>query len=300
MKKIKNQIEDIFKWDYKELLKAIIGTFLFAFAINMFIVPNALYNGGILGISQLLRSLLISITKISPNFDISGLINLLINIPLFILAYQKVSKTFFARTAVCVIAQTIFLTFIPTLETPLVEELITSVLIGGILAGIGSGMVLSAGGSGGGTDIIGIVVSSKNRKLSVGKLGLFINVVIYGICGILYGIQTMIYSIIYTVFATLIIENTHEQNICSTAIVFTKEKPTMILDFVKKELDRDATYWEATGGYQSSKTYICYIVLSKYELQRLERNLHDLDKNAFLVMADGVGINGNFKKVLTK
>ena len=297
---IKEKIYNIFKWDLKELLKSIIGIFLFSIAINLFIVPNNLYNGGVLGISQLLRTLIVNIFDLNMNFDISGILNFLINVPLFILAYHKISKSFFSRTLLCVLLQTIFLTFIPTLEVPLVNELITSVLIGGILAGIGCGMTLSAGASGGGTDIIGIVISEKSRKLSVGKIGLAVNIVIYSICGILYGIEIMIYSIIYTVFTTLMVDNTHEQNICSTAIVFTKTKPTKLIKFVKEELNRDVTYWEAVGGYSSSKTYISYIVLSKYELQRLERNISDIDKGAFIVKSDGVGIDGNFKKVLTK
>lgn len=297
---MKDYLFSMFKWNYKDFIKAMIGTFLFAFAINIFIVPNSLYNSGVLGISQLIRNLIVHLFDIETKIDISGIIYFLINVPLFILAYKEVSKTFFARTLICVAAQTIFLTLIPTLETPIVEELITSVLIGGILAGIGCGMMLSAGGSSGGTDIVGIVISSRNRRLSVGKLGLIINIFIFAICGILYGPQIMIYSIIYTVFLTLLVDNTHEQNICSTAIVFTKNEPTKILNYVKEELNRDGTYWEATGGYKSSKTYITYIVLSKYELQRLERHINELDNSAFLVKADGVGIDGNFKKVLTK
>lgn len=297
MKTIKNKIYNIFRWTYKELLKATIGIILFSIAINIFIVPNNLYNGGVLGISQLARTFLTSVFHTEFNFDISGLIYFLINVPLFALAYKKVSKSFFYRTILCVIIQTIFLSLIPIPSSPIVDNLLTSVLIGGILAGIGCGMSLSAGSSGGGTEIIGIIMSMKNKNLSVGKLDLIINIIIYIICGILYGPEIMIYSIIYSVFLTIMLDNTHEQNICSTAIVFTKTKPDKIINFVKNELDRGVTYWEAIGGYNNSKTYISYIVLSKYELQRLERNLSNLDKEAFLVKADGVEINGNFKKV---
>ncbi len=296
---IKNKIYNIFKWNTEELVKALIGIIIFSIAINIFIVPNSLYNGGVLGISQLIRSFLSTMFHIEFTFDISGLIYFIINIPLFILAYKKVSKPFFWRTILCVVIQTIFLSIIPVPEQPIVDSMLTSVLIGGILAGIGCGMSLSAGSSGGGTEIVGIIISMKNRNLSVGKLDLVINIIIYIICGVLYGLETMIYSIIYSVFLTLMLDNTHEQNICSTAIVFTKNKPDKILDFVKNTIDRDATYWEATGGYNHSKTYITYIVLSKYELQRLERQLKDLDPNAFLVKANGVEINGNFQKVFT-
>lgn len=298
MENISKQFKNVFKWTYGQLFKAIIGVLLFSFAINVFIVPMGLYNGGILGLSQLIRTFMVKFLGLKFSFDIAGLLNFAINVPLFILAYKYISKTFFSRTLFCVSVQTLFLTFIPTPKVPIVSDMLTSILIGGIIAGAGSGMTLSAGASGGGTDIIGIAASKKNRNLSVGKLGLAVNMVIYTICGIMSGLETMIYSIIYSVFSTIVIDNTHEQNICSTAIIFTKKKPTKIKKFVKEEIDRDITTWEAIGGYKDTKTYISYVVLSKYELQRLERNLVDLDKNAFLVKTNGVGIDGNFRKKL--
>lgn len=291
-------IKNIFKWNPDEVVKAMIGTVLFAIGINLFIVPMGLYNGGVLGASQLIRTGIIKIFNIKSSFDFSGIINFLINVPLFILAYKKISKTFFARTLFCVAIQTICLSIIPIPTTPIVSEILTSVLIGGIIAGFGGGMTLSAGASGGGTDIVGVALSMKNRNLSVGKLGLSFNVVIYTICGITTGLSTMIYSIIYSAIATLVVDNRHAQNICSTAIIFTKNNPERIIEYVKNELKRDGTYWEAIGGYDKSVTYICYVVLSKYELQKLERNLETIDNHAFIVKSNGVTIKGEFKKNL--
>ena len=133
---IKRKIHNIFKWSYKDCFKAIIGTLLFSIAINLFIVPNHLYNGGILGISQLLRSLIVKLFDFNSSRDISGIINFLLNIPLFFLAYKYISKTFFRRTLVCLLFQTIFLTIIPTPDKPLLDELITCVLIGGIIGNL--------------------------------------------------------------------------------------------------------------------------------------------------------------------
>ncbi|MCI8460065.1 MAG: YitT family protein [Bacilli bacterium] len=300
MNTINNSLQKVLKWDIKEFLKAIIGCFLFALAVNIFIVPNALYNGGILGIAQLIRSILETAFNLKFSFDISGIINFAINIPLFIIAYKMISETFFKRTLVCVIFQTIFLTLIPTPAASLIEDILTCVIIGGIVAGVGSGMTLSASGSGGGTDIIGLVISMHNKKTSVGKIGGAINVVIYVICGILYGIPTMIYSIIYAVILSLVVDHTHEQNICSYVMIFTKKQPTKIIKFIREELERDTTYWEGYGGYQKSKTYISYCALSKYEMQRLERHIPELDPNAFMIKSEGIGIEGNFTKYLTK
>lgn len=298
MNSISKKVYDYFKWSIVELLMAVVGIFLFCFAINRFITPNSLYNGGVLGVSQLLGKLVVRFHKF--NFNIVGLINFLINVPLFVIAYKNISKTFFRRTIICVIFQTLFLTFIPIPNKTVVEELITSVLIGGVLAGIGSGLVLSANASMGGSDIIGVALSTKSRRLTVGEFGVIMNVIIFSICGLLYGTKIMIYSIIFTVFASIMVDKCHLQNINSTVMIFTKNDPKKIIDFVMKDLDRDVTTWEATGAHDESKTYISYVALSKYELERLERHIPELDKSAFLVKDDNVSVYGNYKKKLTK
>ena len=298
MKKLNDFLFKTFKWNARDLIKAITGCLLYAIAINLFIVPNSLYNGGILGISQLLRTIITTTFDLNLKFDIAGLINFAINIPLFFVAYKFISKTFFRRTVVCVACSTLFLTLIPIPEKALISDLLTNVLIGGILCGLGSGRILSSHGSGGGTDIIGIAISMKNRKFSVGKIGATINLFIYAICGLLYGVPTMIYSIIYAVIGSLVVDHTHEQNVVSYVMIFTKNFPETISEFIKNELNRDATIWEGTGAYDKSKTYVCYSALSKYEVQRLERNLKELDKNAFMIKNEGVGVDGNFQKHL--
>lgn len=298
MKNIDKFLHKTFRWNLKDLIKAITGALIYALAINLFIVPNSLYNGGILGISQLLRTVIIETFNLELTFDFAGIINFLINVPLLFVAYKMISKTFFGRTVICVIFTTIFLTIIPIPEKALIDDLLTNVLIGGILCGLGSGKLLSSHGSGGGTDIIGIALSMKNRNLSVGKIGGTINLFIYAICGILYGIPTMIYSIIYAVIGSLIVDNTHEQNIISYVMIFTKKYPEVITDYIQNELNRDATIWEGTGAHNKTKTYICYSALSKYEVQKLERNIKLLDKDAFMIKNEGVGVDGNFQKHL--
>ena len=289
-------IDKTFKWNSTKFLKAFIGTFLFCFALNLFIVPLHLYNGGILGLSQLIRTFLEEVLHCEFPFDISGIINFIINIPLFFIAYKYIGKTFFYRSLFIVGIQTIFLSVIPI--TPVISDTLTSTLIGGIIAGFGGGLTLSSGGSGGGTDIIGTALSLKRRNLSVGKVGFSINIVVYCLLGLLHGVTTMIYSLLYSAFYNITADRNHEQNICSTAMIFTKEKPVKIDEFIRDELQRDTTYWEGTGYYSYTSTYITFCVLSKYELQRLERYLPKLDPTAFVVKTNGVNVIGDFKKYL--
>lgn len=284
----------IINWSFFDIIKVIIGAILFAVAVNIFIVPNQLFSGGILGFSQLLRSLIKDLFHLKINYDFSGIIYYIINIPLFIIAYKNLGKTFFARTIIAVSIQTILLSTIPTIS--ILDDILTNVLVGGILGGLGLGITLSCGASSGGTDIVGLVASQKNANLSVGKIGITINLIIYSIAGIMYGLETMIYSIIYSVVDNMTIDKTHEQNICSTAFIFCKKNPKKVNDFIKNELNRDFTYWDAKGGYDDSKTYIIYTALTKYELIRLEKFLNKCGQDAFMVKSEGVGIKGEFEK----
>ncbi|MBE6148588.1 MAG: YitT family protein [Firmicutes bacterium] len=281
-------------WNFKDIIKMILGSLMFCIAVNVFIVPNSLYTGGVLGISQLIRSVIIDVFGLKVNFDFSGILYYIMNIPLFFIAYKNISKPFFLRTLIVISIQTVMLSLIPT--NAVVNDLLTNVLVGGLLGGAGLGIVLSSGASTGGTDIVGLMLAKKNNELSVGKLGLVINIFTFTIAGIMYGIETMIYSIVYSFVDSLTIDKMHEQNICSTAFIFCKKNPKDINNYIKNELNRDFTYWDAKGGYDDSRTYIIYTALSKYELIKLERKIKECDFDAFMVKSDGVGIKGEFEK----
>lgn len=290
MKKIIKLID----WNIKDVIKMLIGSIMFCLAVNIFVVPNNLYTGGVLGIAQLIRSIIVDVFDFKISFDFSGILYYVMNIPLFFLAYKKLSKTFFVRTLLVISIQTVMLSLIPT--TAVVDDVLTNVLVGGLLGGAGLGIVLSTGASTGGTDIVGLVLAKKNNQLSVGKLGLCVNVFTFSIAGILFGLETMIYSIVYSFVDSLTIDKMHEQNICSTALIFSKKNPKDINNYIKNELGRDFTYWDAKGGYDDSRTYIIYTAMSKYELVKLERKIKECDFNAFMVKSDGVGIKGEFEK----
>ena len=288
------KLKELFNWNIKDVCKAIIGSLIFCIAINFFVVPNNLYTGGILGLAQLIRSISIEIFNIKTTFDFSGIIYYIINIPLFIIARRKVGKRFFYRTLFAVSIQSIMLSVIP--NKLLVDDTLTNVIVGGLLGGAGVGIILSCGASTGGTDIVGLALAKKNNNYSVGKLGILINLIIYTIAGLRYGIEIMIYSIIYTTIDNYMVDKMHEQNVCSTAFIFCKENPKKINEFIKKDLNRDFTYWYAKGGYDDSRTYIIYTALTKYELIKLERNMKNFGIQTFMIKSEGIGIKGEFEK----
>ena len=295
---MKKQLHKMFKWDLKEIIQNTIGVILFSFAINFFVEPNNLYSGGVFGLAQLLNNLIDYLFK--TNINITSLLYFLINIPLFILAFFKISKSFCARTMYTIIVQTIVLIIIPIPEKPIVEDLLTNVLIGGTLVGIGVANILSSTGSTGGTDIIGIVLTNKYHNFSVGRFALIFNSIIFGISGLVYGLSTMIYSIIYSIVENISLDKLHEQNISSSAFIFSKKKPTKVLEFIKNDLSRGATWWKGTGEYNQTDTYITYVALSRYELHKLEKFLKVTKEDVFLTKSDFIRVDGEFPKRLSK
>lgn len=287
------------KSDIAQFLQTMAGMLILSIGINWFIVPAGLYNGGVMGISQILRTLLVQYAHLNfGGTDIAGIINLLLNLPLFVLAYMSVGRNFFWKTVVCVVSQSVFLTLIPGPASPIVEDTITATLIGGIIVGAGTGLSLQSGGCSGGMDILGMYFTKKYNDFSVGKLTLLVNLLIYGSCALLFDIKVVIYCIIYSAVNMLIVDKTHTQNIRTAVIIITKEDPEKIKHYILDELVRGVTHWDATAGYTEERSHIIFTVISKHELSMLKQEMKRIDPHAFVVSKDNVGIEGKFAKHL--
>ncbi len=281
----------------KELFMAVLGTLIFAIGVNLFTVPVGLYSGGFIGIGQIIRTVLVDYLNLPlGEFDIAGLIYYIINIPLFVLAYRQLGKKFFFKTIVCVTFQTIFLTVIPTISNPILSDPLAASVVGGLLCGYGAGMSLKYGGSGGGTDIMGLYMTKKYAGFSVGKLALIVNVFVYGTCAVMFNITIVIYSLIYAAVTSLMMDKVHIQNICISMLIFSNN--TDIVKDISEKINRGATVWKGTGAYSGNEVNVIYTVVSKYESRVLEEMVKERDPNAFVVFGEQLSIHGKFEKRL--
>ena len=106
------------------LSMAVLGAFIYAIGINLFVVPAGLITGGMMGFCQLLRSILLTLLGIkSLSFDLTGIIYYVLNVPLFIIAYRSLGHMFFRNTLLCTTAYTVFLSIVPIPSTPIVEDI---------------------------------------------------------------------------------------------------------------------------------------------------------------------------------
>lgn len=280
------------------LVGGLLGSLLMSVAINVFIVPQGLYAGGAYGLCQVIRTLLQTKLGVEASFDLAGVLYFFMNLPLFLLAFRTLGRTFCLKAGICTVSNSVFLALIPSPAVPIIPDPLTSCMIGGILVGFAAGLVLSCGCSTGGLDILGLYLSKKNNKFTVGRFCISFNVCLYLLCFILFDATTAIYSAIYNVLSNLFLDRLHRQNVSVQLLIFTKSKDPALPKYIMEQLDRGVTYWQAKGAYTGDDVQVLCVCLSKYEIDTLEQVIRDIDPNAFFVMQEGVRVVGNFKRHL--
>ncbi len=279
---------------WTRLLGVLVGSFLSALALNMFITPLGLYSGGVMGLSQIIRTLL-GYAGITAPFDLAGVFYLLLNAPLMVLAWFTLGRTFVVRMMICVISNSLFITLIP--QQLIVEDMLLNILLGGILQGFACGLILTCGGSTGGTDIIGMYLTKKGKG-SVGRIGITFNVFLYAACALLFSLPTALYSAVYSVFGSLFVDKFHQQNIAMQVTLFTKNKADELKAYIINDLERGVTTWPGRGGYTNADVTVLCVCLSKYEVSLLRQAAADIDPEAFFIINEGVYTGGHYESHL--
>lgn len=281
------------------LVAAVVGELIAAAALNLFIVPLSLYTGGLMGVCQLVRTLLHTYLGINFGaYDIAGILYFLLNIPILLVAYRTLGRNLVLKTLICTVSYSLFYSIIPIPDAPIVDDYLTACLLGGILAGVGSGIVLTCGGSGGGLDIVGLCLSKRGSSFTVGKFSLTFNAFLYTACLILFSPEVAIYSVIYNFFTSMVLDRMHQQNVNVMALIFTHEDEHILGQFIIEKLGRGVTYWKGTGAYTGKDIHVLCVSLSKYEIEELLHAVHSIDPHAFFTVQEGVRVYGNFRRKL--
>ena len=281
------------------IVAAVVGELIAAAALNLFIVPLHLYTGGAMGVCQLIRTLLQTHMGLDFGpYDIAGILYFLANIPILLIGYKDLGRGLVVKTIICTVSYSLFYSIIPIPSAPIVDDYLTACLLGGILTGIGSGIVLTCGCSSGGLDVIGLCLSKRGSGFTVGKFSLTFNAFLYTACLILFSPEVAIYSVIYNFFTSMVLDRMHQQNVNVMAMIFTHADEHILGQFIIDNLGRGVTYWNGTGAYTGQGVHVLCVSLSKYEIEELLHAVRTIDPQAFLTVQEGVRIYGNFRKKL--
>lgn len=281
------------------LLAAMAGELIVALTMALLIAPLGLYTGGIMGVCQLLRTLLQSRLDLNfGSYDMAGILYLLANAPILLFAWHQLGRAMAARTLICTLSYSLFYSLIPVPAVPVVDDYLTACLLGGILTGVGCGIVLTCGCSSGGLDVIGLCLSRSGSSFTVGRFSLTFNVFLYAACLLLFSPEIAIYSVIYNFFSSMMLDRMHQQNVNVQALIFTREDQSLLSRFIMERLSRGVTCWEGTGAYTGAGVHVLCVCLSKYEIDELLHVVQTLDPQAFFTVQKGVQVYGNFSRRL--
>lgn len=277
---------------------SIAGCIIYAVGMNLFIIPEHTFSGGLVGMSQLIGYVATDFFKINTSsFDFTGIIYYIVNIPIAIWALKCIGKRFVAKTIACITILSICMSAIPIPATPILgDDALASCVIGGIITGVGIGISLSYGSSMGGLDIIGLILTSRKKASSIGMLYLIINGILYCLCFFIYDTKTVIYSMIVAAVASFAMDKVHVQNINVEAKVITKNLNKEMQSEIMNAMYRGITRLNCKGAYTEDDEYIFYILMSKYEVQQLREIVHRYDPNAWIVINENVAVHGAFVK----
>lgn len=266
-----------------------LGAFIAGFALEGFLIPNKMIDGGIIGVSIMLST----ITKANL-----GLLILLINIPFIFLALKKLGKVFVLQTLYAIamlgLGVNIFHHHIAT------DDLLLATVFGGVVLGIGVGLVLRNNASMDGTEILAIRFAKK-LGFSIGEIIMFFNVFIYTCAGFLYGWDRAMYSVLVYFIAYQVIDFVLEGPNESKSVTIISDSAEKIGDEIIKKLDISVTYIDAQGGYSGAPKKMIYCVISRLEITKLKDLIRTIDPHAFLAIETVHEVDGvQIKKRKTK
>ncbi len=273
----------------KKIVIVIVGALLNALAMNLFLIPANVYSSGFTGIAQLLSKVLSDHTPIHISM---GILLLLLNIPVAVLGWLKVGKTFTIYSFLSVVLSSFFLAVIPISEVS--RDILLNAVFGGVILAVGVGLTLKWGASTGGLDIIAMVLSRMKDK-PVGPYMFILNGIIIGTAGILYGWEKALYTLVTLYTSTRVIDAIHTRHLKLTALIITK-KTDELKKAIHAKLVRGITMIPAKGAFSNETKDMLMIVITRYELFDLERIIKEVDPKAFTNIIQTNAVYGFFRR----
>lgn len=250
-----------------------LGAFIAATGLELFLIPNKLIDGGIIGISILSSYL----SGFPLAYFIIGL-----NLPFLILGYSHIGKTFTISTLYSVCALSLFSALLHPVPA-FTRDLLLVAVFGGVVLGVGVGLILRSGGSLDGTEIIALIIGPK-FSVSIGEVIMVFNIFILGSAGFIFGWENAMYSIITYAIAYKAIDLVMGGFEESKSVVIISEKSVEISEAVISRLGRGVTHFYAKGGYTEEEKEVLFCVVSRLELAKLKTIVFDFDPQAFMTV----------------
>lgn len=273
----------------KNLIKKFVflslGTTFVAFALELFLIPNNIIDGGIVGIS-IIFSYLFKMPL--------GLFIFTLNLPFLVFGYNKLGKNFILTSLYCITLLSIMVNFIHG-KPGITGDLLLACVFGGLILGIGLGIILRNNGSLDGTEIIAVSLNKK-VSFSIGEIIMFFNMFILGSAGFVFGWDRAMYSLLayFIIFKTVdvVIEGLDE----SKSVIIISDKYEEIAQGIITQFERGVTYIKGKGVYSGEDKKIIFCVITRLELANLKNFVLEVDPSAFMAIENVHEVEGGMVK----
>lgn len=263
-----------------------VGALLYSIGLEIFLIPNHLIDGGLVGISIMANQFI--------NVPL-GLLIFILNIPFFIIGYKQIGKTFAFSTVFSVICYSIGVSILKPIPG-ITQDILLASVFGGIIVGLGIGIIIRSGGSTDGTEVVAIILD-KRINFSVGEIIMFFNLFILASAGLIFGFDRAMYSLIAYFIAMKVIDIVVEGIDESKAVMIISDNNSKdISEAIMQRLGRGITFLGGKGGYEGEYKNVIYVVVSRLEISKLKSIVKDYDKEALITIGSVETSGKSYKK----
>jgi uncharacterized membrane-anchored protein YitT (DUF2179 family) len=260
-----------------------LGAVLIALAADMFLIPNQVVSGGVVGVSTILYYLIGTPV---------GLVTLFINIPLFIAGVLWAGGiTAGIRTVFGVVVMSLAIDFLQPYVPHVTADPLLYTLYGGLLDGLGLGLVLRAGGTTGGTDILAKLFH-RLWGVRLGVTLLAANVVILGAAAFIFGVEPALYALLITYVSSQVVDLVQEGLTHSRSCLIISTQHALIRQAILVQMERGVTVLHGEGGYTGQERPVLLCAIAQHEVSRLKRLVQEIDPAAFVIVSPASEVLG--------
>lgn len=273
-----------------DVILIFIGCIIASLGVNLFLTHAKLLSGGATGVALIFQYL----TGVQ-----AGIVVFLLNVPLFLLSYKKLSKSFTLYSAIGMLSLSLALIITKPLSSLIVvNDILLYCIYGGVLCGAGYGIVFLRNGSTGGTDIITMLIRKKYSNFEIGKLGFILNCIIVIVGAIIFGIPKALYTLLSIFIQGVVLDRVLRGLDSKKLMLIITNQSQNVIDFVIKDIHRGVTSIPIEGEYTHKKAKMLYCVVKTREMVTLKNKIYAIDPMAFITIMDTSEVKGKgFKTV---
>ncbi len=272
-------------------VKILAGAVMDAAGISMLLYPNGMITGGIMGISMILNKLFSTPV---------GLLTIVFNVPLFIVAWRTLGLKFLVGSLLGMGLSSVLLDVFSLFTTIYItgNQLLAGI-IGGAVSGLGMGIIYSAGGSTGGIDIVAKVLRRRYPYLNLGSIVMALNAVVFAIYGLALGkYEAAMYSVVTAFVSSRVIDTVLYGLDYSKICFIISEKGNEISELITRELHRGVTILPGRGAYSGHEKAVLLCAIKKQQILELKKIVRQADPDAFVIISESRDVMGNGFQIL--